>query len=391
MFPGEWGRWLGFLFVFQLCFSAPLSVASGAIGLAQYAGFVWPALSSHAGPHVVHAGAYSFGVHAGRSVVLAMVIVALAALLQMRRAGELKRLSYVLLGLVLLTIVWTVLTGVLRGHWGNVVAFAPGAWTLNSSFFLGLGSAMLVATYDYWGYYNVTFLGAEVREAARTIPRAVLGSIAIVAVLYLALNASVLSVLGAPAMMQASSLGARRALLSVFMESAWTPVLGGYGVLLAKLAAVLVMVTAFASVFSLLLGYSRVPYAAASDGNFLRAFARLDRRGGFPLVSLLSLAAMAMACCFLSLSDVIAALVVLRIVLQFGMQHAGVMLWRKRKPELVRPFRMWLYPLPPLLALVGFGYIVFSRPNFKRELALAGVVSLAGTIVFLLRKRKDGQ
>jgi APA family basic amino acid/polyamine antiporter len=90
--------------------------------------------------------------------------------------------------------------------------------------------------------------------------------------------------------------------------------------------------------------------------------------------------------CFFSLGDVIAALVVLRICLQFGLQHVGVMVLRRRKPEMPRPFRMWLYPLPPVLALAGFGYIVVSRPNFGRELILAAMVAVMGTVLFGVRK-----
>jgi APA family basic amino acid/polyamine antiporter len=146
------------------------------------------------------------------------------------------------------------------------------------------------------------------------------------------------------------------------------------------------MVPAFASVFSLLLGYSRIPFAAARDGNFPEAFGRLHPTRGFPYVSLLTLAGAACLFCFFSLADVIAALVVLRILLQFGLQHVGVMVLRVRRPEMARPFRMWLYPLPPLLALAGFGYIVVSRPNFRRELLLAGFVAVVGTMVFLGRR-----
>ena len=392
MFPGTLGRWLSFLFVFQLCVSAPLSVASGCIGFAQYAGFVWPSLQAKGAVHAVHLGSYAFGVGASRATALAIAAVVLAVALQYRRLRQVKGVALTLLALVLLTIAWAVVTGLARGHWAQVVAFPAGAWRMDGAFFAGLGSAMLVATYDYWGYYNVTFLGGEVRDGARVIPRAVLLSIGIVAVLYLALNASVLAVLGAPAIVSAGSVEARRALLSEFMRVAWSPLVGaGTALWLGKLAAVLVMATAFASVFSLLLGYSRIPFAAARDGNFPRVFGKLHRRGAFPYVSLLALAGMACVFCFFSLADVIAALVVLRILLQFGMQHVGVMVWRRRRPEVRRPFRMWLYPLPPLAALAGFGYIVVSRPGFAREVVLAAVVAVVGTVVFVVRRSTASQ
>ena len=387
IFPGRLGRWLSFLFVFQLCFSAPLSVASGCIGLAQYAGFLSPVFRSQAAVHALRLGPYSFGVSAGRASWIAIAVVVLAVLLLYRRLSAMRGLATAMLTLVLLTLGWAMLTGLLHGHIAQVFAFPPGAFHLDHAFFAGLGSAMLIATYDYWGYYNVTFLGGEARDPGRTIPRAVLLSIGIVALLYLGLNASVLSVMGAPAIIAAgASLDARRALLSEFMQTAYTPSLGAHAaLLLGRVAALMVMVTAFASVFALLLGYSRIPFAAARDGNFPAVFGRLHPTRGFPYVSLLALAGVACLFCFFSLSDVIAALVVLRIVLQFALQHIGVMVLRVRRPEMPRPFRLWLYPLPPLLALAGFGYIVFLRPNFARELLLAGVVAVAGTLVFLVR------
>jgi amino acid transporter len=388
MFPGQWGRWLSFLFVFQLCFSAPLSVASGCIGLAQYAGFLAPGWMGSGGVvHALRVGSYSFGVTAGRGTVVAIAAVVLAVVLLYRRLGKMGGLSLGMLAVVLGTIGWAMVTGLLHGEIARVIEFPAGAWHLDRGFFVGMGSAMLIATYDYWGYYNVTFLGGETRDPGRTIPRAVLWSIGIVAVLYLGLNASVLAVMGAPAVIAAQDVGARRALMSEMMRVAYAPSLGMHaGLWLGRLAAVLVMVTAFASVFSLLLGYSRIPFAAARDGNFPAVFGRLHWTGGFPYVSLLVLAGAACVFCFFSLADVIAALVVLRILLQFGLQHIGVMVLRVRRPEMRRPFRMWLYPLPPVLALVGFGYIVVSRPNFGREILLAGFVALAGTVVFVGRR-----
>jgi amino acid transporter len=180
-------------------------------------------------------------------------------------------------------------------------------------------------------------------------------------------------------------VNARRAVIATFMETAYG---ARFGPALGKLAAVLVMVTAFGSVFSLLLGYSRIPYAAARDGNYFRVFGRLHRKG-FPHVALLALGAVAAVCCFFSLADVIAALVVLRILLQFLMQHVGVIWLRRTQPEMRRPFRMWLYPLPPVVAIVGFAYILVERVNFERELLGAAVVIAAGTAVYAVRGRVE--
>jgi amino acid transporter len=378
IFPGESGRFLSFLFVFQLMFSAPLSVASGCIGLSQYAGFVLPVLQAPA----THLGRIAFG----PATLVAAASVLLAVVLLYRGLAHLKFVSYALWVSVIATIGWVLVVALTHGRLALAFTFPSGAFRLTPGFFSGLAGAMLITTYDFWGYYNVTFLGAEVRDPGRTIPRAILISIVVVTMLYLALNIALLTVVPWQPLVGAEtvqSLAARQALVATFMQMAYG---GAHGLLLGKLAAVLVMIAAFASVFSLLLGYSRIPYAAANDGNFPRIFARLDRRGRFPAVSLLYLGGAAVLFCFFSLAEVIGALVVLRIVVQFLLQHVGVMLLRRRRPEMPRPFRIWLYPLPPLVALAGFAYILLGRPHFAASLGLAAGVVAAGAIFYRLRR-----
>jgi amino acid transporter len=365
IYPGRLGQFLSFLFVFQLMFSAPLSVASGGIGLSQYAAYLAPWIHWHTG--------------------VAIAAVVLAVFLLYRNLASLRIVSYVLWCAVIGTIGWVLVTALVYGHLGQAFDLPAEAFRLDGSFFAGLASAMLIATYDFWGYYNVTFLGAEVRDPARTIPRAILISIAFVAALYLALNVAVLAVVPWRPLLAMKDLGRRQALISYFMQLAYGP---RFGAAAGKLAAVLVMLTAFASVFSLLLGYSRIPFAAARDGNFFRAFGRLDRTGGFPKVSLLYLGGAAILFCFFSLGQVISSLVVLRIVVQFLMQHVGVMVLRRTQPEMKRPFRIWLYPLPPMLALIGFTYILLGRANFARELLLAGAVVVAGALAYAGREEQ---
>jgi amino acid transporter len=152
--------------------------------------------------------------------------------------------------------------------------------------------------------------------------------------------------------------------------------------------ACLIMWTAFSSVFALLMGYSRVPYAAALDGNYFRIFGHLHPKRNFPDFSLMALGAVAALFCFLRLTQVIAALVVIRIVLQYLLQQVGVMLLRVRRPDLPRPFRIWLYPLPPLVALAGFLFILFSRPQALRYLIYALAVALAGSILYFVRAQR---
>ncbi|MGA1984385.1 MAG: APC family permease [Acidobacteriaceae bacterium] len=379
---GQAGRFLAFLYVFQLSFSAPLSAASGCIGLSQYATYVFPSLAGHTAARTLHAGGFSAGIAVGPETGLAIAALLLVVFLLYRGLTDLRFATAAMWCSVMALMTWIVLTGVVRGHLSQAFAFPPGAFRLTPAFFLGLGSAMMFATYDYWGYYNITFLGAEVKDAARTVPRAILISIALVAAIYLAMNIAVLAVLPWQSLVGAQNEAARRAVISTFMQTAYGPHLGP---ILGKVAAALVMTTAFSGVFSLLLGYSRIPYAAARDGNYFRIFGRLHPKG-FPNVSLLALGAAAICFCFFSLADVIAALVVLRILLQFLMQHAGVIYLRRSQPNLKRPFRIWLYPLPPLLAICGFVYILIERRNFQREILGAGAVLAAGTAIYLVRE-----
>jgi len=279
---------------------------------------------------------------------------------------------------------WIIFAGLTHFDAARAFSFPPGAFRLSHGFFLGLGSAMLIATYDYWGYYNVAFLGDEVKDPSRTIPRALLLSIALVACLYVVMNISILGVVPWQEMVQAGRTNSGLYVVSIFMQRI-------YGPWAASLATGLVMWTAFASVFSLMLGYSRVPYAAALDGNYFRAFARVHPEHRFPYVSLLALAGVAALFCFLSLADVIAALVVIRITLQFLMQAIGLIVLRIREPELPRPFRMWLYPVPALLASAGFVYVLVVRTNSLKQIRYALVILISGVVLYLLRAWRGGE
>ncbi len=381
--PGKLGRLISFLFIWQLSFSAPLSIASGCIGFAQYGSYYWPVLERTIVTRDLQLAVPLLGPLQARVVVTAGTFIAIAAvatavLLLYRRITAIGRLSQLLWVGVMGTVAWIIFAGLTHFNAERAFSFPPDAFHLSNKFFLGLGSAMLVATYDYWGYYNICFLGGEVKEPGRTIPRALLISIALVACIYVVMNLSILGVLPWQELDAAAGSGTRFYVASTFMERI-------YGPWAARIVTVLIMWTAFASVFSLLLGYSRVPYAAAVDGNYFSAFARVHPEGRFPHVSLLALGAVAGAACFLQLADVIAALVVIRIMVQFLFQTVGVIVLRIRRPDLPRPFRMWLYPVPALLATCGFLFVLVERKNFLRQVRYAVVILIAGIVLYLVR------
>ena len=385
--PQRLGKLVSFLFIWQLSFSAPLSIASGAIGFAGYASYIVPGLEQQYSAHDWGFQLPSLGmVHirwtAAGTTLLAIGVVLIAVLLLFRRITHIGWISRFLWLGVMGTIGWIIFAGMTHFDPARAFSFPPGAFTISRSFFLGLGSAMLVSTYDYWGYYNVCFLGDEIKDPGKNIPRALLLSIALVACLYLLMNVSILGVVDWHEMVGLQESSNKLYVVSTFMQRI-------YGSWAANLVAGLVMWAAFASVFSLMLGYSRVPYAAALDGNYFKSFARVHPVYRFPHVSLLALGAAAMVFCFFSLADVISALVVIRILLQFIVQAIGLIVLRIRRPEMPRPFRMWLYPVPALLAIGGFFHILIMRNNFLREVVFAAVVLITGLVLYLVRARHN--
>jgi len=378
MYPGRAGRWLSFLFVWQLTFSAPLSMASGCIGFAQYAGYIWPSLTQVIASQkfpipLPGIGTTTIEFTITRGTFLAMSVAVFAMLLLYRRITVIGRMAAFLWIGVIGTTLWIIGSGVTHFNAAQAFTFPPGAWELSPSFFTGLGAALLIAVYDYWGYYNVCYLGAEIRDPSRVIPRAILLSIAGVAAMYLSMNISILGSMPWQDVEKSSFIA------SDFMEHIWGP-------RAAVVVTILMLWTAFASVFSLLLGYSRVPYAAAVDGDYFRVFAKVHPKYRFPHVSLLVLGSAAVVFCLFRLADVVTALVVIRIIVQFLAQTIGLVIWRTRRPDAPRPFRMWLYPVPALLAFTGYIYTVVMRPKSVQSIGLTALVVVIGTVLFWIRQ-----
>jgi len=367
--PDRAGNWLSFLYVWQLSFSAPLAIASGCIGLSSFLAWFWPGLDS-APVAALPALHYS-----NFAAVAACLLV--TALLY-RNLSSITRLAWVLFAGVMAAIAGVIVSGfssaTVHGGWhmpispAQSVAIALG----------GLAQATLITTYDYWGYYNICFLGSEVRRPERTIPRAILLSVLFVSAFYVAMNLAALPSMRDAASHVAAGATVRLQLVADIAQSA-------FGRMAGRLMAALIVWTAFASVFSLLLGYSRVPYAAARDGNYFRFLAAVHPRHGIPHRSLVALGLVASCFCFFSLAQVITMLVITRILLQFFLQQVGVMLLRRQRPELARPFRMPLYPLPPLVAIGGFVFILVNRNHALGGLAVAAGIAVSGTIIYLIR------
>jgi amino acid transporter len=386
---GKLGRLMSFLFIWQLTFSAPLSIASGSIGFAGYATYAFPSLNFSFFTRdlklvIPILGDFTLSIAATVGTIVAIGVVAFCVFLLYRKITIIEKFSKVLWVAVMLTIIWIIFAGLTNFNPALAFDFPPGAFELNQNFFLGLGSALLIAVYDYWGYYNVNFFAGEVKNPEKTIPRSIMLSIALIALIYIVMNISILGVIPWREFMETANSDARRYVISVFMERLYGPTAG-------IIATLLIMLTAFASVFSLLLGYSRVPFAAALDGNYFRIFRHVHPKHHFPYVSLLIMGGIAALFCFLRLADVVAALVVIRITIQFLAQIVGLLILRQTRPDIPRPFKMWLYPVPALIAIVGFLYVLFMRPNFQKEIRYAFVLIVIGLAIYLIRSYRRGE
>ena len=350
------GRLMAFLFIWQFIFSGPLEIASGLIGFIQYSGYFLPNLTT-----------------LERNLLATGMGLATIWLLY-RKTDAIAKIAVSLWIGTLLTTAAVIVTGALHFDRKLAFDFPPGAFHLSGKFLLGLGAACRFGMYDYLGYYDICYIGDEVKNPGKVIPRSIIISVVVVALIYLAMNLSIIGVVPWREFVPAE--GNRKAdfVVSLFMEKV-------YGPRIATIFTAMVLWTTVGSVFALLLGYSRIPYAAAQDGYFFRIFGRLHPRKQFPHVSLLVIGGISILCSFVSLSMVIDALMTTRILVQFIGQIFAVTLLRRRAPAGERPYRIWLYPLPSLVALAGWIFI-FATSEVK--IILFGLGTLAAGMLFFL-------
>ena len=346
--PKRLGRLMSFLFIWETIFLAPLSIGSGAVGFAQYAkflvtGMVW-----------------------WQEKLIAIAVCVLITGLLYRDIRSVGRLSIAMWLIVLATVAWIAFAGVTHFDLHRAFDFPPGAFTPSRAFFFGLGGATLIAMYDYGGYNNVCFFAGEVRNPARVIPRSILISVVTVGILYLTMNITIIGVVPWREAMHSTSI------VSDFIQRI-------YGSRAAQAVTVLVLWTTFASVFAVLLGYSRVPFAAASDGRFFPIFARSHPLKGFPTFSVLFIGIASAVACLLNLDVLINALIVIQVMIQFMAQIVAVTLIRRNRPDIQRPFRMPLYPVTSVIAFLGWLYILIASgiPYILSGLGLSGLGVLA--------------
>ncbi len=353
-FGEKGGRLMSFLFVWQTSIQAPLVVASASIGFAQYLTYIVP-------------------LDIWQQKIVSGGLVMLVFILLYRKIETIGKISVVMGTIVVLTIIWIIISGLLNQQ--HPVKLIP---TGKESFFTyafwaAVGQASVKTVYAYLGYYNVCHLGGEIKNPGKNIPRSIFISVFGIATLYLLMNISVMGVMPWE-LVKADD----KYLVSSFMQQL-------YGTKAGVLVTVLILCIAFSSLFAVVLGYSRVPYAAAVDGNFFKPFAKLHPTKNFPYISLIVLCTLGFIFSLLfKLAEVISSILAMRIVIQFIGQAVGVVMLRKRFGEKDLPFNMMLFPLPVILSIVIWAFLFVSTGWF----ALWGsLIALCGVGVYFFTSR----
>ncbi|HWC15398.1 MAG TPA: APC family permease [Terriglobales bacterium] len=353
--PRTWGRLISFLFLWETIFAAPLSISAACVGFAEYSHFFFPTLT-----------------HTGVGALAAFISLLIAFLLY-RPIKTVGRLSVVMLAVVFSAMLWVVAAGVIHMNSRLAFDFPPGAFHLSKPFFYGLASATLIAMYNYGGYNNITYLGAEVRNPTRNIPRAIVLSVLLVAILYLFMSVTIIG-----------TVPWREAAVSHSVVSDFIARL--YGSRAAALMTVLILAATLGGIFTMTLGYSRILYAAGAEGNFFKVFGRVHPAGHFPTVSLVAISVTAIPLCWLSLERLLSALMITQIIFQFIPQIVALFVMRRYRSDIPRPYKMWLYPVPALIALIGWTYVA-STPDQRQYVGSAAILLLFGLMAYLLRAR----
>jgi len=362
--PFGLGRLAAFVFIFQVMLVAPLSIAGGAVGFADYLGFYWKTM----GP-MQH------------NVVAAALCVVVTALLY-RDIASIGRLAVLMLIIVLATVGWVIVAGVFNASWSQAFDFPPEARRFDGGLVRAIGAAGLLAMYNYGGYNNVCNIGDELREPHRTMPRAIVLSIVVVVVLYVVMSTVVLGVVPWREAEQT------RTIASLFIARTFSDPATGQAAALAM--TVLILIVTASSLYAVVLGYSRIPYAAARDGQFFEVFGRLHPTKRFPHISLLTIGAVAIPFCFFTLGQLVSWLILVQILVQFVWQCAGVILLRRYRPDIVKPFRMWLYPLPAVVSLAMWVYIFVTAPLVGILFSVAFLATAIGAYTAFARYPRSG-
>lgn len=345
------GKLIAFLFIWSFLLSGPLEIASGYVGMVHYISFIWPGLTE---THIR---------------LLAFTTGIFTIILHYNRIKFVGAITIILWIIMLITVALTIFVGITHFNPHNAFDFPDSWFSFSWGFLMGLGGSTLIAMYDLLGYYNICYVEEEVKNPEYVFPRAIIWSVVGVTLLYAVMNFLVLGVLPWQEVAKSTHI-----ISDIFNKF--------YGNTFAIVITVLVAFTAYGSIYSLMMSYSRLPFAAARDGFFFDWLKAIHPKKHFPHYSLLLVGGITCIASLLDLGFIIAATLSSRILIQFLGQIIGLTLLRKDNPELKRPFKMWLYPIPSIIAFIGFSFIFISSGIEAISLGLIWIA--IGTGFYLL-------
>lgn len=355
------GRLMPFLFAWSAVLFIPLIMSTGIIGLVQYLGYLVPGVTDADGVTPL-----------GKAIGVGLVVLIVLALF--RRIGQIGKLTTALFLIMLFAVFAVIIAAFTHFDAHQAFAFTPGAFGSSGAFWSGLGAGLVIAVYDYLGYNTSAYLGGEVRDPGRTLPRSIIFSILGIMTLYFLLQVGVLGSQPLESIKSATSVA------SSVLEQAW-------GSVAAKIVTVFIVIAAIGSVFAGLLGGSRVPFEAARDKVFLPVFGKLHPKLHLPTAGVLAMGLITAIGSLFTLTDVINAAVTVLVIIQSLAQVAAIVVLRRRQPHLKRPYRQVLYPVPTIIALLGWVYVYVSASWLSIWLSIAWIV--LGVVAFLIYASKE--
>src|ERR1700730_3691297 len=227
----------------------------------------------------------------------------------------------------------------------------------------GFGAAVIGALWGYNGWADISFVAEEVRDPERTVPRALIGGSVLIIALYLLVNAGYFYALEPKTVASVPEASSVEGVVMLRMLGA-----GG-----ASLLTIGMMLSTFGALHSLSLSVARLPFAMARDGLLPRTFATISPPARVPSHAILLLGACAIGFAFSGAFDVLTDLIVFMLLLFNGLAVASVYVLRRTLPDAARPYRVWGYPVVPMLFLLATAYLMINTLLATPGRALAGV------------------
>lgn len=241
-------------------------------------------------------------------------------------------------------------------------------------------TAMLAAFWGYQGWASAGYVGGEIRDAKRNLPRGIVIGIFVIIVLYLLVNTTYLSLLSIPQLEEIFKAGNKIAAIEA-VNSFW----GSNGVLFISL---LIVVTTLGCCNATILSSCRTYFAMANEGLFFKKVGKLNMKQA-PVNSLLIQGVWA---CILVLSgtfDQLTDMIIFAVFIYYGATTLGVFILRRKMPDAPRPYKVWGYPVVPAIVVVFCAILIvntiFSRP---REAAIGAALMLTGVPMYWWFRRK---